>query len=736
MMLDQLITVSASRRTSGPGTYVVIQTGVTVTLENWNYWDDPDADIIIKDMTGNAAPNITVVASGAGAAIDGGGSASINTAYEGMRFIPYKNGTTWLVENISVPTTQGPQGPVGPQGPQGPQGAQGVPGPTGATGPAGATGATGPQGPVGPMQWVPYTGTGQGFALQNLTRDGDWTMVANKPTTTRPAPQASGAEADLLPAWNPATNSNRASYTVYNEWTVNTAGWIDQYGVDIIQQNTGSAHAITLTVGGTVKDTFTATPTVSGSYWHDITPLLVASGTVIRVTLQVTEVSNLLVYWLSQAGLFATAPTYCSLAVGSKDGAAAGTTAYGCHLLFVPGTYSPDWDVVAFGGAGASQGPGAAGVAEAPTDGLIYGRQGSTASWVALANPSFRNRLVNGNMAIDQRGEGATVTANAAYGPDKWKIAQNPAGHMSAGKGAFTVNGAGPIATHANFCLNLNSTSAYTAAAGDVFGPQQFLEADTVADFQFGGLSALPLVLSFWANLTAGPTGNYSGSLKNAAGTRSYPFIYNISALNAWAYYQIAIPGDTAGTWVTSGNAASMILTFDCGMGSTYQGAAGSWQAANLMAATGANKLVATNAALMQITNVQLEAGSAATPFEFLPPDVALQRCQRYYEKSVNPGVAMASATANGTSGLYLAGLPSATYASSIYYPFKVTKRATPTVTPYGATGVAGKITINGTDVNASVSNTGASGVLIYGTAAAANTAINPTGHFTADADF
>jgi hypothetical protein len=33
------------------------------------------------------------------------------------------------------------------------------------------------------------------------------------------------------------------------------------------------------------------------------------------------------------------------------NGGAQTTTAYGCHLLFTPGTASPDWDIVAFGGA-------------------------------------------------------------------------------------------------------------------------------------------------------------------------------------------------------------------------------------------------------------------------------------------------------------------------------------------------------------------------------------------------
>ena len=222
------------------------------------------------------------------------------------------------------------------------------------------------------MRWVPYTGPPQSFLHQDCTRDGDWTMVANKDTSDRPAPQQSGPEEDLLPAWAPAQQSARATYTMYNEWTVNTAGWVDQYGGTVLAQNVNALHTITLAVNGTVKDTFTSTPANPISYWHDITPILVASGAVVRVTVKVNQVGNNLMYWQEQAGLFATPPTYCSLAVGSKDGAAASSIAYDCHVQFIPGTMSPDWDVVAFGGSAA--GGGAGGLEEAPSDGTTYGR--------------------------------------------------------------------------------------------------------------------------------------------------------------------------------------------------------------------------------------------------------------------------------------------------------------------------------------------------------------------------
>jgi hypothetical protein len=243
------------------------------------------------------------------------------------------------------------------------------------------------------MRWVPYVSTPQSFSVQDLTRDGDWTMIANKDTSDRPAPQASGAEEDLLPAWTPTTPNARATYTVYNEWTLSQAGWIAQYGVDFLSQNLGAVHSFTLQVGGTVKDTFTITPNAAGTYLHNITPLLVFAGAVVRVTLQVTLVGNNQMYWEEQPGLFATPPTYCSLAQGAKDGAAATSTAYGCHLLLTPGTASPDWDIVAYGAGGAGGAAGAPGPAGknafTTTSGAFTVPAVGATTTVTVADPSW-----------------------------------------------------------------------------------------------------------------------------------------------------------------------------------------------------------------------------------------------------------------------------------------------------------------------------------------------------------
>jgi hypothetical protein len=247
------------------------------------------------------------------------------------------------------------------------------------------------------LNWVRYVGPPQSFQAQDMTRDGDWTMVSIRDTSDRPAPQPSGAEEDLLPAWTPTMQSARATYIVYNEWTVNTAGWVDQYGGDVLAQNLNALHTVTLAINGVTRDTFTSTPVTAQLYWHDITPIVITSGAVIRVTVKVNLVANNLMYWLEQPGLFATAPVYSSLAVGAKDGAAATTTAYGCHVMFIPGTFSADWDVVAYGGTAAGDGSTVTTISTTPITvaGLPAGVAGMRA-FVTDATTTTFNAIVAG----------------------------------------------------------------------------------------------------------------------------------------------------------------------------------------------------------------------------------------------------------------------------------------------------------------------------------------------------
>jgi hypothetical protein len=75
-------------------------------------------------------------------------------------------------------------------------------------------------------------------------------------------------------------------------------------------------------------------------------------------------------------------------------------------------------------------------------------------------------------------------------------------------------------------------------------------------------------------------------------------------------------------------------MIWSLGSGSAYTGSAGAWSGANYIATSESTSVVATLNATWQITGVQLEEGTYATPFEKRNFGLELQMCQRYYEKS------------------------------------------------------------------------------------------------------
>jgi hypothetical protein len=251
------------------------------------------------------------------------------------------------------------------------------------------------------------------------------------------------------------------------------------------------------------------------------------------------------------------------------------------------------------------------------------------------------NRIINGDMRIDQRNNGAGGTAAGAYTVDRWLYAasqvvgiwaRNNAGNGTAGPASFP------------YCLGFAPTSAHVSAAADYFQFVQNIEADMVSDFAWGTPQAQPVTLSFWAYCTL--TGVFSGALGNAAGTRSYPFTYTIPTANVWTKVVVTIPGDTGGTWVMSGNTAGVGLHFDLGSGANYRGPAGVWANASYAGATGAVSVVATNGSFFAFTGVKLEVGSVATPFNRQSLAKSFADCQRYYQTGQFAGWSYGSASA------------------------------------------------------------------------------------------
>jgi len=239
----------------------------------------------------------------------------------------------------------------------------------------------------------------------------------------------------------------------------------------------------------------------------------------------------------------------------------------------------------------------------------------------------FRNRIINGDMRIDQRNAGAAVTpANLQYTVDRWAAGLTQSSKFSVQQNAGAVT---PPAGFTNY-IGVTSLSAYAITTSDIFNIQQRVEGFNVADFGWGTANAQAVTLSFWVRSSL--TGTFGGSFVNNAFNRSYPFSYTISAANTWEQKSITIPGDTTGTWLTN-NGRGLFLFFGLGVGSTESGTAGAWSGSGFYSATGTVSVVGTNGATFYITGVQLEKGTVATPFERRPFGMELALCQRYFQQ-------------------------------------------------------------------------------------------------------
>jgi hypothetical protein len=260
---------------------------------------------------------------------------------------------------------------------------------------------------------------------------------------------------------------------------------------------------------------------------------------------------------------------------------------------------------------------------------------GSNAVFSGVASPpnsmGFRNRIINGDMRIDQRNAGAAVTANEALPVDRFKLAF--------GNSAGAFSGQQTTTAPAGFVNSLKYTTTTADAslgATEYATLYQVIEGLNVADLAWGTASAATVTLSFWCR--SSQTGTFGGSLRNSANNRSYPFSYSISVANTWEQKSVTIAGDTSGTWLTT-NGAGVYVNWSMGAGSTLSGTAGAWTAANYIGVTGAVNLIATLNADFYITGVQFEAGTVASPFERVDYGRQLIQCQRYYYKQQATGV-------------------------------------------------------------------------------------------------
>jgi len=239
-----------------------------------------------------------------------------------------------------------------------------------------------------------------------------------------------------------------------------------------------------------------------------------------------------------------------------------------------------------------------------------------------------RNLIINGNMQIAQRATSvAGITSSGYYTVDRFSVPNINIGTWTQSQDTDVPSGQGFAKS-----LKMQCTSSASLSAGSILEIHQLFEGQNVQHLKKGTANAESLTLSFWVKTNK--TGTYTTSLIDNDNLRHIGATYTVSSADTWEKKTITFSGDTSGA-LDNDNNVSLRVIFHLALGTDWTSgtAATVWEAsiaANRAVGQTVN-LADSTSNYINITGVQLEVGDTATPFENLPYDVQLARCQRYY---------------------------------------------------------------------------------------------------------
>ena len=286
---------------------------------------------------------------------------------------------------------------------------------------------------------------------------------------------------------------------------------------------------------------------------------------------------------------------------------------------------------------------------------------------------NFRNIIINGDMSIAQRGTSfATMgNGNTQYTLDRFQW--NEEG--SFGDAELTITQDTDVPTGQGFAKSLKAvcTTVDTSIdANTISYITQKFEGQNLQYLKKGTSNAESLTLSFWVKSNL--TGTFTVAFKDIDNSRLYSASYSPSSADTWEKFIITIPGDTSGAFGND-NAHSFSVDWNLQAGTNKSNGSltTAWEAqAEGDRAVGQTNFFSSTSNNFYLTGVQLEAGTSASDFEFLPHDVNLRRCQRYYLRWQGDGSDQ-RAIANG--------MTVENNQSRIVVVYPVTLRGSPTVT-------------------------------------------------------
>jgi hypothetical protein len=352
----------------------------------------------------------------------------------------------------------------------------------------------------------------------------------------------------------------------------------------------------------------------------------------------------------------------------------------------------------------------------------------------------FKNRLINGAMIINQRVFTSSTTATT-YPYDQWTYEKN------ASTGTFTCSTSTDAPPGFTNSIQLTTTTGMSSVgAAEFVQIGNYIEGFNIYDFQWGGSSAVPVVLSFW--FKASQTGTYAASIANTDGSYVFAGTFTVISSGVWEYKTISITGALAGTWNTN-NSIGIGLRIGLAYGSTYTTGVtnNAWKAGSGFAGllpTTTNNSATTTGAYVKLAGVQLEKGLNATSFDYRPYATELVLCQRYFQKSYDQATAPGTVTRVGCVQIGTYSNSATGQNNSVGFRFMTAMRAGPAMVGYDP-DTANTINVGRWDAPSTAATQGAISFGGIGDAGIASVGIATTGrtvgaaltilfHYTANA--
>ena len=319
-----------------------------------------------------------------------------------------------------------------------------------------------------------------------------------------------------------------------------------------------------------------------------------------------------------------------------------------------------------------------------------------------------KNIIINGDMNVNQRNTSVSgITSGGFQTVDRFYIGVTTAGTWTQSKDTDVPSGQGFGSS-----LKMDCTTADgSLGAGDFVQLVQYIEGQNVQYLKWGTSSAQSLTLSFWVKSVK--TGTYIAELRNSDNTRTIAKSYTVDSASTWEKKTITFVGDTD-SGPNNDNGEGLRLTLWLAAGSTYTSGtlATSWEATTQAnRAVGQVNLADSTSNNFWITGIQLETGDTASEFEFLPYDINLARCQRYFFVT--------------KSSQWLYAINSTNNNSRSEVVFKNTMRDTPT---------AGSVAFSNSGTGTGTQNANINHVTVYVNGiGAADTSLNTGATFSAE---